>query len=288
MVTDALADDAIDFDVLYPAGEPVPESPRHQIVRDDTAALLRVHFADTDDMWVASNCNLYYREGIPAAVFETDVMVVAGVAKAELRNVASYRTWQHGGSVRFVLEIAEYDTLRGARDHERDLCADLGVAEYWRVDPTGGELRTPVLEGEQLTDGHWTPIDLTIDGETWRGHSASLDLDISWHDHELRFHLPGGTQPLNNLSRAETGRHAEREGRLAEQKARHAAETAHRAEREARRAEQEARRTAETALRAEQESRREAEEALAARDAEVARLNELLRSRGEPGGTRSQ
>lgn len=195
------------FDRIYPAGEPLPESGPHEIVRSEVAAMLRQFFGGRVDVWVASNRNVYFAEGAVREVVEPDVMVVMGVSVARLDRVASYRTWQHGGVIGFVLEVASQETQQSDDGHKRDVYARIGVAEYWRLDPTGGELRAEVLAGERLVDGNWRPIDVAVDPDgVWSGRSASLGLDIVWGDDEVLLSEPGSDRPLHNLARAEAAR----------------------------------------------------------------------------------
>lgn len=257
-VTETLTHDALDvdpLDALYPAGETVPESAPHDLIRVQAVTVLRQHFSTRSDVFVASDVNVYYTENVLSAAVAPDVMVVDGVSKARLAKRSSYRTFQHGGSLLFVLEVASEKTVRTDQREKRATYAAIGVAEYWRVDPTGGDILSEVLQGERLTDGHWEPITVIADdGGTWRGHSRALDLDIAWRPRELLFHLPGSDQPLNDLPRAET--------------ALSAAETALRA--------------SEAARRDERQARRAAERKAAATDAENARLRELLSRQGSP------
>lgn len=67
----------------------------------------------------------------------------------------------------------ERETLerwRGGRTVRTDLFeqpakyAELGVQEYWRLDPTGGDLLDPPLQGEWCRSGRWTPIEVAADG----------------------------------------------------------------------------------------------------------------------------
>ena len=218
-----------DLDRLYPDGEPLPESAPHERVRHDAATVLRQYFSTRDDVFVGSNLNVYHREGDVAAVVEPDVLVVAEVAVAQLRGIASYRTFQHGGSVLFVLEVLESDSFiaemaylrpeearREDLDYKRNAYAAIGVAELWSVDPTGGDIAGEVLQAERLYDGRWTPIAVSVnDAGTWRAHSDSLNLDIAWADRELLFYLPGHDEPLPNLARADAARRAERNARQA-------------------------------------------------------------------------
>ena len=99
-----------DLDALYPAGELLPESLPHERVRGDTRPVLEHHFDSRGDVLVGSNLRLYYREGPPGESVEPDVLVVAGVNRAQLADIKSYRTFQHGGELLFVLEIASEST----------------------------------------------------------------------------------------------------------------------------------------------------------------------------------
>ncbi|MCY3560719.1 MAG: Uma2 family endonuclease [bacterium] len=259
------------LDKRYPAGEPLPESSPHEIVRGDVAMVLRQHFASRDDIWVASNRNLYYLRGIRRAVVEPDVMVVSGVSKARLDKLASYRRWQHGGSIRFVLEVTSQSTLRADQHHKRSRYARLRVAEYWRVDPTGGTLCAQVLEGERLVKGRWAPIPVTeSENGSWWGRSDALALDLVWQDEELLLYRPGEEVPKHNLARAEDALDdAVVDLRDAQVRRDEAEWLWRRAEWRADRAEQRA---------DEVEQRRdEAEQRAAAQEAEINRLNELLR-----------
>ena len=64
--------------------------------------------------------------------------------------------------------------------------AELGVDEYWRFDPTGGELMDPPLQGERRRGGRWAPIRVVHDGGGLRGRSLRLGLDLCWRSPKLR------------------------------------------------------------------------------------------------------
>ena len=281
------------LDRLYPDGEPLPESAPHELVRHDAATVLRQYFSTHDDVFVGSNLNVYHREGDVAAVVEPDVLVVADVAAAQLRGIYSYRTFQHGGAVLFVLEVLESDSFiaemayhrpdearREDLDYKRHAYAAIGVAELWCVDPTGGDIAGEVLTAERLTDGRWAPIEVTVDDAgTWRAHSDSLNLDIAWRDRELLFYPPRNDQPLPDLARAVAARQEAETAHRAERNARLTAETAHRTERVLRRAEQEALQAAERKVEAQAEE-------IVRQATEIARLKELLRRNGGPADGR--
>ena len=81
----------------------------------------------------------------------------------------------------FVLEVASPSTASNDLGRKRDLYARLGVPEYWKLDPTGGELYGIVLKGERLIDGEYVPYDLNVepDGSVW-SRSEVLELDFIW------------------------------------------------------------------------------------------------------------
>ena len=214
-MSDALAHDDVDYDALYPDGKPLPQADSHQSVCIDAVSVLRQHFDSRTDVFVAAGLNHYYREHHPASVVEPDLAVYGGVQRDQLKGVTSYRSFQHGGHLLFVLEIASPSTRREDAGPKRDLYADLGAAEYWRVDPTGGDIQPDVLVGERLLDGRWTPIAVAVGSYgIWRGHSTALGLDVAWDLDELTFHHPGSRQPLHNLARAEAARRDAEAARL--------------------------------------------------------------------------
>ena len=111
---------------------------------------------------------------------------------------------------------------------KRELYASLGVGEYWRFDPSGGDHYGEPLVGETLVDGEYRELEMVrgVDGSV-RGHSATLGLELHWEEGRLRFYDPVGERWLENMD--ETGMRAE----MAETRA-EAAETQAESERVAR------------------------------------------------------
>ncbi len=93
----------------------------------------------------------------------------------------------------FALEIASHTTYKRDLRAKPALFAELGVAEYWRLDPTGGEYFTPPLQGEHRRSGRWEPIPIRRDGDgRLAAHSAALGLDLHWQPPKLRLYDPAG------------------------------------------------------------------------------------------------
>ena len=157
----------------------------------------------------------------------------------------------------FVLEVASSSTGRADYTTKRDGYERLGVVEYWRFDPTGGEYHDQPLAGDLLVDGVYQPIEIHYeeDGSIW-GRSAALRLDLYWQDGKLRFYDYERGVFLSEYQELREQRDVERaERRLAEGRAKAAEVRAGTAE-----------------VRAETEARARAEA-----EAELARLRERVR-----------
>ena len=286
----------LDPDVAYPATAPeMGESETHSMARFWVYGALRGHFAERAGCYISQGINIYYRLGDNKTFVEPDMFVSFGVDLEAIGSASSYRLWEWGAPA-FVLEIASGSTYHRDRDDKPAIYLEVGASEYWRFDPTGGEMHTPALQADRLVNGAWEPIDITPD-EDGRlcGYSRALRLDVYAEGQRLRLRDPrtGLWLPDTDETRrqrddaqarakaaqdqakaAETARRAAEDqteaaetAREAEAAARRAAEDQTEAEAAARRAAEDQAEAAETAREAETAARREAE---AAHEAEVA------------------
>ena len=183
-------------EVYYPEGPKVPEGDMQMRRRIELAVALRSWMSEhRPDAWVCCDINIYYREGNPRIVVAPDIAVAFGADRAAVENKPTYKVWEAGAVPSFALEIASHTTYK--RDlHEKPASfADLGVTEYWRFDPTGGDLLGTPLAGEHRRDGHWQSIPVIAetpgtDGVLLRGHSEALGLDLCWAPPKLRLYHP--------------------------------------------------------------------------------------------------
>ena len=181
----------LDPDVAYPATASVPDSGLHTLARFATYGALRAHFAGRGDCFVGQDRNIYYRYGHPRVVVAPDVFVCFGVDPGPLEPVASYRVWEVGVPPAFVLEIASKKTFPEDVEVKPGKYLEMGVEEYWRFDPTGGEFLCPVLQAECLVGDRWEPVAVDVDDAgRLSGHSATLGLDLHVEARRLRFRDP--------------------------------------------------------------------------------------------------
>ena len=181
-------------DVEYPEGPQVPEGDLQVRRRAELHFALRHWLAgrpDAGSAWASSDINIYYAEGDPTVVVAPDVAVAFGVNVAALDGKGTYRVWEAGAPPVFVLEIASPRTVDVDLHIKPARYAELGVQEYWRLDPTGGELLQPPLQGEHRRSGRWTPVAVTAGADgTLRGRSDALGLDLCWVPPKLRLFDP--------------------------------------------------------------------------------------------------
>ena len=170
-------------------------------------AALKTWFAGDPTVYVGGDMFIYYREGHPSRVFAPDVFAVFGVAGTHKR--LRWRVWDEGDALpSFILEVGSESTWKEDAGAKRILYADLGVGEYWRLDPQEGKLFSPVLIGERLVDQDYQPIHVFRDESgNLRGHSKVLGLDICVRpDGETRLYDPASGQWLNSLQEEQVTR----------------------------------------------------------------------------------
>lgn len=171
--------------IEYPTedGEPMPGGLIQQVPVWETIGALKAHYSAHPDVFVWGDMFIYHREGDPSAVVAPNVFVVLDARDNPERN--SWFTWVEGTGPDFVLEVATRTTWRRDATEKRDTYATLGIAEYWRFDPTGEFFAAESADrlrliGERLVEGRYQPIPLAYDPDevTLRGHSDVLGLDI--------------------------------------------------------------------------------------------------------------
>ena len=202
---------------------------------------LAIYFRDTPHTVVASEVpvrpNLPNREDarIPdlLVAFECDLEL--------LKEQRGYSIRGQGGPPAFVLEVASPSTGHEDYTAKRLIYERYGIAEYWRFDPSGGEIYDAALAGDRLMDdGSYLPVEVERLGEgIWQGYSEALDLRVCWEHGLLRFHDPKTQSYLSSHEEERERAEAERVGRL-EERARAEAERTGRLEAESRIAELEA------------------------------------------------
>jgi len=141
--------------VEYPEGNWIAQSVAHGVTVRQAAAALDLHFRERSEVLVAMELMVYYQLDNNEAKLQPDVQVVFGVGRA---NRSSYRVWEEGKPPDFVLEVASPSTASTDARHKAREYSRIGVREYWRIDPQGALMSSP-LEGYVLSGGRYSPAE---------------------------------------------------------------------------------------------------------------------------------
>lgn len=217
-----------DFALLdaYPEiWEPLPDTAMQEKPYLDIIDAIRGWYGEDPGVFVSGNTGVYYEAGNRRAVFRPDCYVVFGAGADRLWWPYAYRVWEFGRPPAFALEIGSRSTWRNDVGYKRELYARVGIREYWRYDPSGGQFYGEPLVGEYLVDGEYRRFELRSgpSGMLW-AHSPELELDLCCTAERLWLYDPAGGEWLGNVIEERGARLAERRGRLAERDARLSAE----------------------------------------------------------------
>ena len=109
-----------------------------------------------------------------------------GVPGKGIRATGAYLIWVVGKPPDFAIEMAGPDKAAEDLTTKRELYRQIGIGEYWRLDPTGGDLYGAPLAADKLVDGQYRPIpiDKLKDGNHW-GYSEAARIHIAWFEGEF-------------------------------------------------------------------------------------------------------
>ena len=166
----------------YRCPDPEPREMIQAPTIDKAGYFVTNHFKGQPDTYVRSAGVVNYDPTDMNRRFEPDLCVSFGVDMAPILRRRGYIIWEVGKPPDFVMEVASESTHDRDTGFKRVLYASLDIREYWRVDPTGGDLYGYALAGDVLVDGGYQEIALTTeaDGMVW-GYSPTLDLCLCWH-----------------------------------------------------------------------------------------------------------
>ena len=126
-----------------------------------------------------------------------DVYIALGVDAEAIRSRGLYLPWEVGKPPDWVLEVASGSTGRVDTGRKRRIYAGIGIPEYWRFDPTGGDYHGQPLSGERLVNGAYQPIELTTEPDgVLKGYSDALGISLCWDDGRPRLYDPANGEYL--------------------------------------------------------------------------------------------
>ena len=183
----------------------------------DAVTILKNRYKDDPTVFVDGGTIICYNPAnLNDRVFP-DCYVAFDVPAGAIFAQNGYLTWQVGKPPDFALEIASKSTARHDITDKRDLYERIGVKEYWRFDPSGGDYYGTSLAADRLLDGAYEPIEKVINADGMvSAHSALLGLILCVQEgmhpiaHEVRMNRlllydPDAGEYLQNIEEMQAG-----------------------------------------------------------------------------------
>lgn len=156
---------------------------------------LILFFKNRPDVFVSGNMNLYWEEGNPDKWLAPDLLVAFGVPAGE-RSI--FQVWREGVCPQVIFEVASKRTWRADVSDKLEIYSDLGVEEYYLLDPSFEFLPMPMMafhrEGDRL-------IGTRIEND--RVLSKRLGIEIVRDDNTFRLFDPVNAEFLLTLDDAD-------------------------------------------------------------------------------------
>ena len=204
-------------DIFYEEKEREEDSMQQDLPIRRIAHLLSERYEDLSDVFISGTVFISYDITNGNARVGPDLFIAFDVDSAGIReNLPNFWVWETGKAPDFVMEVASPSTAANDLGRKRELYQRLQIAEYWRFDPTGGQLYGQAIIGERLVDGQYEEYELELgeDGSA-RGHSELLEVVFYW-DGQREFDVldPVTGQTIDKRVAAEARAQAEQAARI--------------------------------------------------------------------------
>ena len=204
--------------------EPVPDGMLQYTIFEEIFSILSARFGTADrssPVFASSNTFICYDPDDLNVRVSPDFYIAFGVDAEAVRARRMYLPWEVGKSPDFVLEVASESTADSDMFAKRDIYRRVGASEYWRFDPTGGDIYTYAIAGDRLVDGVYVPVDIIEEPDgVLRGWSDALGLYLCWSDGMLKFYDAEEREYLNS-HQEEQRKHREEQLRHREEQRKH-------------------------------------------------------------------
>ena len=148
------------------------------------------HYPRHPRILIGSEIPIYYGKRDPVTRrfpnVRPDILIALNVDTDAIWRRVGYDPIQNDKPPDVAVEIASSSTYRNDAGRKRDIYRMLGVPEYWRFDPTGGDMFGQAVIGEQLVGGQYQRLPLLrYDGDVVGSTSPLLNLNFRYQGNEL-------------------------------------------------------------------------------------------------------
>ena len=174
-------------DIFYEEPERIEDGMQQDLPIRRIAHLLDERYEDRPDVFISGRIFVSYDITNGNRRVEPDLFIAFDVDSSGIRtNLPNFWIWEIGKAPDFVMEVASPSTAANDLGWKRELYQRLEIQEYWRFDPTGGQLYGKPIAGERLVAGRYEEYELQYGGDaSVRGHSELLDVVFYWDGEEL-------------------------------------------------------------------------------------------------------
>ena len=203
--------------------EPMPDAMEQEFVVQEILGIMHSRFTGfktRPDVFLSSNTILCYDPSNLNVRRQPDIYLAFGVDQAAIRRRKLYLPWEAGKPPDLALEVGSEST--GSEDTlvKPRVYAAIGISEYWRFDPSGGEHHGEPMSGWVLRDGAYHPVQLTIEPDgILKGYSELMQLYLCWDEGWPRFYDPTTGTYLENWRQERATYEADRVANEAERAA---------------------------------------------------------------------
>ena len=166
---------------FLPDPEPVEDAMQQLPTINRINPMIEGHFEDRPDVLVTGEAYLCWDPANKNAKLSPDCMVAIGINPEDVELKNGYLIWEIGKPPDVVIEVASEHTARADMTRKRDRYASLGIAEYWRLDPSGGDRYGEPLIGEYLSGGEYRRYEPHTDAAgVISAYSEIMGINLLW------------------------------------------------------------------------------------------------------------
>ena len=160
------------------------------IVKLRSALTPGYHYPHHPHILIGTEIPIYYGDRDPVTRrfpnVRPDILIALNVDADAIWRRVGYDPIQNRKPPDAVVEIASPSTYRNDMGRKRDIYQTLLVPEYWRFDPTGGEMFGQAVIGERLAAGQYERLPLLqYDDGAIGSTSPMLNLNFRYRGNEL-------------------------------------------------------------------------------------------------------
>lgn len=190
--------DTEEKEIIYPEQreDDVGETSVHITLVANFLNVLKLFLKEREDVFLSANINLYYEENNPNKWYAPDILIAFGVPN---HDRPSYQIWKEPVPPQVIFEVSSQRTWKTDISEKLEIYAQLGVEEYYILDPGFEFLPAPLMAFHRSSDRL-----LTASVNDDRIFSSRLGLEIVRTENDFRLFDPKKNEFLRTLDESES------------------------------------------------------------------------------------